>query len=171
MARLGFMTFGLLREDYGHPAVQGFVDRIADVFDVAEKAGGFVDHAVTGKADWGERVVPRFADGQLARAVSTLSIWQDVEAVSIYALQGVHSEALRKRYDWFPPADHPNHVAWWIDDDHRPTWTEGCERLEHLHDHGSSQKAFSLRSPFDAKGKPMKLDPAKLNHWHKLSVR
>ena len=171
MPRLGFMTFGMLKADFGDPSVQGFVDRIGDVFNVAEGAGGFIDHASTGKAAWGERVAPRFADGALDRAASTLSIWQDVEAVSIYALQGVHSEALRRRREWFPDADHPNHVGWWIDDDYVPTWTEASQRLEHLHDHGSTPHAFSLRSPFDAEGKPMKPDPGKMNHYHKISRR
>lgn len=171
MARLAFKTYGLLKADFDDPAVKGFVDRIADVFDVAEGAGGFIDHAGTGRADWGDRVVPRFSEGAMERTVGTLSIWQDIDAVSIYALQGVHSEALRRRHEWFPPADHPNHVAWWIADDHIPTWAEACERLEYLHDHGSTARAFSLRSPFDAEGRPTKLDPAKLNYYHKISKR
>ncbi len=171
MSRIGFFTFGVLKADFGDPSVQGFVDRIADVFDTAEGAGGFVDHASTGKQDWGERVSPRFAEGALNRVTSTLSIWQDVESVTIFAIQGVHSEALRRRHEWYPDVDYPNHVGWWIADDHVPTWTEASERIECLHDNGSTPEAFSLRSPFDVNGQPMKVTPSKLNHYHKISRR
>jgi len=169
--RIGFMTFGLLKADFDDPSVRGFVDRIGDVFDVAEGAGGFISHAAYGTPEWGARVVPRFAEGALNRAAGTLSIWEDVEAVSIYALVGVHSEALRRREEWFPPADQPNHVAWWIEDDHIPMWQEGCEKIEALHDNGSTPDAFSVRSPFDMDGDPLTLDPAKMNHYQKVSRR
>ncbi|MBS12756.1 MAG: hypothetical protein CME19_14270 [Gemmatimonadetes bacterium] len=92
-------------------------------------AGGFVDHAGTGRADWGARVPPRFSDGFEKRTVGRLSIWEDIDAVSIFAPQGVHSEALHKRPEWFEPSEHPDHVGWRIDEDHIPTWAEACERL------------------------------------------
>jgi hypothetical protein len=171
MSRIGFFTFGVLKADFGDPAVQGFVDRIADVFDTAEGSGGFIDHASTGGLDWGERVSPRFADGALNRVTSTLSIWQDVESVSIFAILGVHSEALRRRHEWYPDVDYPNHVGWWIDDDHVPTWAEASERIEYLHDNGSTPRAFSLRSAHDTEGEPMKADPGTMNQYQKRSRR
>lgn len=36
MARLGFMTYGILKAGFGDPSVQGFVDRIANISDVAK---------------------------------------------------------------------------------------------------------------------------------------
>ena len=66
---------------------------------------------------------------------------------------------------WFPPssevavvetweslrelaavADHLG-VAWWVADRHEPTVTEGCGRLEFLHQHGTSPYAFTSREP------------------------
>jgi putative acetyltransferase len=38
-------------------------------------------------------------------------------------------------------------VAWWIADRHEPTLTEGCGRLEFLHQHGVSPYAFTPLEP------------------------
>lgn len=38
-------------------------------------------------------------------------------------------------------------VAWWIADWHPPTATEGCDRLEFLHQHGDSPYAFTSLEP------------------------
>ena len=176
MSRVGFFTFGVLSDPSG-PNVQGFFDRVQSVFETAEGAGGFIGRAVRGEGDssFGEYVVPKFYTGSLEpeqnRVIQTLSIWEEVEAVFIFAYQGVHSEALRRRSEWVPDADYPNHTGWWVDDDHDPTWEEACERHQYLHDHGSTDYAFSLRSPFDAQGDPMTPDPAKMNQYQKTSKR
>ena len=180
MSRVGFFTFGVLSDPSG-PNVQGFFDRVQSVFETAEGAGGFIDRATRGENGeygddaFGEMVVPKFYTGSLEpgqnRVAQTLSIWEEVEAVFIFANQGVHSEALRRRSEWVPAADYPNHTGWWVDDEHVPTWEEACERHQALHDQGSTAYAFSLRSPFDAQGVPMTPDPAKLNHYQKISER
>lgn len=178
MSRVGFYTFGVLSDPSG-PNVQGFFDRVQSVFETAEGAGGFVARAVRGEEGsyglFGEYVVPKFYTGSLEpgqnRVIQTLSIWEEVEAVFIFANQGVHSEALRRRSEWVPDADYPNHTGWWVDDDHVPTWEEACERHQYLHDHGSTGYAFSLRSPFDAQGDPMTPDRARMNQYQKISKR
>jgi hypothetical protein len=45
---------------------------------------------------------------------------------------------LRRRKEWFRKPQWPTYVAWWVSDDHVPTWAEAVERCEHLHDHGAS---------------------------------
>ncbi|HAA74417.1 TPA: hypothetical protein DCE37_04760 [Candidatus Latescibacteria bacterium] len=129
MARLGFMTYGILKAGFGDPSVQGFVDRIANIFDVAKEPEDLSivrgQVGLTGAPGF----PPRFSDGFEKRTVGRLSIWEDIDAVSIFALQGVHSEALHKRPEWFEPSEHPDHVGWRIDEDHIPTWAEACERL------------------------------------------
>ena len=173
--RLGFFTFGVLKEPFGDPKVQGFVDRVPDIFDTAEGAGGFVDRSrrvQEGDADrWGEWEVPVFAEGREDCAAQTLSVWEDIESVYTFAYQGVHSEALRRAKDWTEEGDYPNHTAWWVDDDHWPTWAEACERHVHLHDNGVTARAFTLREPHDAEGKRMRPDPGKVNAHHRDSRR
>ena len=48
----------------------------------------------------------------------------------------------------------PPLVLWWHPDPQPPTWAEGARRLEHLHDHGPTPAAFTLRTPFDQTGQP-----------------
>jgi hypothetical protein len=49
-------------------------------------------------------------------------------------------------------------VAWWVEDDHIPTRQDASQRLEHLHDHGSTPHAFGFKTPFDDVGKPWRMD-------------
>lgn len=44
-------------------------------------------------------------------------------------------------------ASDPSGVAWWIANRHEPTVTEGCGRLEFLHQHGVSPYAFTPLEP------------------------
>jgi len=52
-------------------------------------------------------------------------------------------DALRE----FAVASDQSGVAWWIADRHEPTVTEGCGRLEFLHQHGVSPYAFTSLEP------------------------
>lgn len=168
---LALFTCGILDETYGHPQVQDFFDRIGEVFESAEESGGFIDHA-GGSADprWGPGAIPALAAGKEDRAVQTLSIWEDLEAVGAFAYQGKHSEALHRRRDWFSErASCSDHAAWWIPRDRYPTWEEAVERHQYLTDHGPTAQVFTLRSPFDRNGDPATFEPAKINAYHKKS--
>ena len=41
LPKLAFMTVGILRESVGHEQVQGFVDRIPNVYQAADTSDGF----------------------------------------------------------------------------------------------------------------------------------
>jgi hypothetical protein len=160
MARVAFYTFGILREAHGHPQVQGFFDRIPDVFAGAEATDGYVDRR---RGDRPAEFGPRFFDpAQHAGAPQTLSVWRDLESVYAFAYRGRHGEALRGRREWAVEPQWPTYVAWWVDDEHMPTWQEAAERLEHLHDHGSTPFAFSFKAPFDVSGQPLTIDRARV---------
>lgn len=157
MSRIAFFTFGILREPFGHEQVQGFFDRVGPAFAQAESAAGFVDR--DRDASWGPHASPRFYDEkQHAGAPATLSLWADLESVCAFAYRNAHGEAFKKRRDWFLKPEWPTYVAWWVEDDHIPTWVEACQRHEYLHDHGPSPYAFNFKQPFDAKGQSTELD-------------
>jgi len=73
MARLGFMTFGILQAPYGDPLVQGFMEATADVFEEAKRSDGYVCHALKPEptkpsfgqvyGEFGEFIMPRFYKG------------------------------------------------------------------------------------------------------------
>ncbi|MBI5708623.1 MAG: DUF3291 domain-containing protein [Armatimonadetes bacterium] len=176
MARLAFMTMGELREPYGHPTVQGFFDRIADVFADVETSDGFIDRSrrdtMLDQHGWGEVVCPKCFQpvDDLLMLPSTLSLWTDLESVIAYAYRGPHGEAMSKRREWFKDRNAPTYVAWWVADGHTPDWNEAGDRIDHLHENGSTAFAFDFKAPFDADGRPMEIDKAKINAKRALNA-
>jgi len=159
-ARIAFFTFGLMNERYGHAAVQGFVDRIAGVYDAMDGSAGFFARSQrnveTWEHSWGPMMLPKCApEGiDLDQIAMTLSVWRDLKSVAGFAYRGAHGEALSKRTDWFTPGSWPTYVAWWIDADHQPNWVEAVERIDRLHQQGPTPAAFNFRQAFNADGQP-----------------
>jgi heme-degrading monooxygenase HmoA len=166
--RVAFMTLGVLKKPVGQAEVQGFIDRLASVYTAADGSTGFFERSVrdvkTWEHSWGPVVRPACAPAELPleQLAMTLSLWESLEAVAAYSYSGLHAEALARREEWFLKGPWPSYVAWWVAGDHRPRWTEGTERLDHLHTQGSTPKAFSFREPFDAQGARAVLDRAKV---------
>jgi hypothetical protein len=173
MARIAFTTFAIMRAPYGDPIVQGFEALTPAVFRHAEKAEGFIDRAreLDGNnhltnferdwGDWGPFAVPRFYDGGHTTVTdtraSTVSLWRSIETVRAFAHGGLHQRALHQRKKWFLEPKWPTYAMWWVKDDHIPTWSEACARLELLHDNGSTSLAFDFQKPFDEHGNPLAL--------------
>ncbi|HZC06305.1 MAG TPA: DUF3291 domain-containing protein [Ktedonobacterales bacterium] len=158
--RVAFFTFGVLREPTGHPRTKGFEDRIADSFAEAAASPGFIGYPrETYVRPDNPNVVWPEVKGPDREAMMTLSLWVDLESVFAfaYALRGVHNEALKLRKEWFLKPEWPNYVAWWVEDDHLPTWPEAIERHAYLSEHGSTPFAFDFHLPFDAEGRPTKV--------------
>jgi hypothetical protein len=162
--KLAFMTVGILREPVGHAQVQGFVDRIGDVYGAAEASDGFHDRSIrdvgTWLHSWGPVELPACfpAAPEETQIAMTLSLWKDLESVAAFTYHGPHGEALTKRREWFEKYNLPVYVAWWVADDHRIDWKEGNARLEHLHANGPTAVAFNFGRPFDAEGNACLLD-------------
>ncbi|EPC02891.1 hypothetical protein L861_24080 [Litchfieldella anticariensis FP35 = DSM 16096] len=169
------MTYSVLRAPYGDSLVQEFDDRTPDVFAEAENSPGFITRAkqqddkewLTNHqrewGSWGPFAVPRFYNDGVASGHSTqaqtISVWQDLKSVWNFAYHGpLHRQALQMRKDWFLNQRWPIYVIWWIEDNHQTNWREACERLECLHDHGSTPRAFTFRQPFDAQGQPVQMN-------------
>jgi len=151
-----------------HPQTKGFIDRIDNVYASAENSDGFVDRAPRRTErhahQWGDpRANPRFFVEDLhPGAPATISLWDDLESVYAFAYYGRHAEALGKGKEWFVNSEWPFYVGWWVEDDHIPTRQDASQRLEHLHDHGSTPHAFDFKTPFDDVGKPWRMDRGKI---------
>jgi hypothetical protein len=166
MPRLAFYTFGITKESYGHPLMQGFVQAFPDVFREAEEAPGYISRAIRPDPQdsffgqnygaFGDFAVPRFYTMGTAltdmRIAVTLSVWTGIAAVHRFAYGGAHKQALAQRMLWIAKPDYPPFVMWWVDDDQTPTWQDAADRLEYLHDHGPSPRAFKFSSAHDAEG-------------------
>ncbi|GAA1407894.1 MULTISPECIES: DUF3291 domain-containing protein [Oerskovia] len=173
MPRIAFTTFAILRAPYGEPEVQDFDDMTPATFDEAERSEGFIarakedpgqSHLSNFQRDWGvwgTFEVPRFYTGgrtdELDSRASTLSLWRDLDSVFAFVYTGLHRTALTRRHEWFLKPEWPTYAAWWIADDELPTWKDACQRLEHLHDHGSTPASFTLRQAFTSDGQPTRV--------------
>lgn len=165
MAKLAFMTIGLLHEHVDSPRSQGFVDRIEAVFAAADVSDGFITRPMndetTGNPTWGgtQQTPAIFPDEEVVEQVpTTLSLWQDLESVFAYAYNGLHAEALSKRKTWFVKPEWPSYAAWWVDDTHLPSWPEACTRYDRLEQIGPSPEAFNFKRPFGPDGQPVKIN-------------
>ncbi|MHA1567149.1 MAG: DUF3291 domain-containing protein [Alphaproteobacteria bacterium] len=156
-------TFGMFIERADHPNNAGFHERNDPIFLHVEGRPGFI--ARSGYADepgpesWGVQVYPHYnVDRGDGWAPSTLSVWTDLESPMAFSYSGLHAEALAHGREWFQKPKWPPYVLWWISGDQRPTWQEGVERHEHLHDHGPTPQAFDFKQPFDATGQSTTID-------------
>lgn len=81
-----------------------------------------------------------------------LSVWEEIEPLSafVYRHQS-HRAMMRRKGEWFEPFK-PAYALWWVPEGHRPTAADGLAQIDYLRVHGSTPRAFTFASPFDAKG-------------------
>ncbi|MCV9967585.1 DUF3291 domain-containing protein [Pararhizobium sp. BT-229] len=158
---LAIYNFGLHVGPEGDPRIEGFVLREPANFEAASRASGFVGRSgyrgVPGPRSWGGQVFPRFIEGSgFETAPSSLSLWTDIESLMAFSYNGVHADALKHGRNWNVKQSWPPLVLWWVD--RRTDWSEAVERLEYLHDHGASARAFTFKEPFAADGEVYQID-------------
>lgn len=103
MPRVAFVTFGILRAPWGHPTVQGFLDRGGHVAATADAQDGLIEgHYDADDTSIGAYVTARFVTPDVAGCeAQTVSLWTDLESVFAFAYADPHAEALRHRREWF----------------------------------------------------------------------
>jgi len=156
---LALYTFGQFLKPAEDGANDGFHALHDPVMASVDAAPGLIARSGyasdDGTAPWGAEVYPRFyRDRGDGWSPATLSLWTDLGAVAAFTYSGLHAKALRQGRAWFEKPHWPPLVLWWHPDPQPPTWAEGARRLEHLHDHGPTPAAFTLRTPFDPTGQP-----------------
>lgn len=161
--QLAMYNFGLHVAPYDAPEVQGFLRREPLNFAAAERASGFVARSgydgEPGPKSWGFQVFPRFIEASgHDSGPSSLSVWADIESLMAFSYAGVHAEALKNARNWNTRNDWPPLVLWWIEAGRRPDWEQAAERLEWLHDHGASPRAFTFKQAYGPGGAPLEID-------------
>jgi hypothetical protein len=135
---LAQLNIGRLCYEVDDPRMADFMNNLALVNSLAERAPGFVWRY---QDDSGNATSTRpYADDP--RMAINMSVWENVEALERYVWQTVHKRFYGRRKEWFEKMDERYFVMWWVPPGHRPTVQEAIERLDHLRKHGPSEHAF-----------------------------
>ncbi|MGQ2968548.1 MAG: DUF3291 domain-containing protein [Allorhizobium sp.] len=159
---IAIYNFGVHTETYLTAPVQGFGLREPLNFEAATRSAGFVGRSgyagEPGPESWGEQVFPRFLQAGQTGAVSSLSVWQDVESLMAFTYAGVHADALKHAREWNQTQAWPPLVLFWIEAGDLPTWSEAVQRFERLADQGPTPEGFTFKSTFAPDGSVLQID-------------
>jgi hypothetical protein len=144
MHQLAQLNIAAMKGPLESPLMADFVANLDRINALAESSPGYVWRM---KTDEGNATALRpFGDEVLVN----LSVWQDLETLRDFVFGAEHVEIMRQRGRWFERMAQAYVVFWWVPAGHRPTTEEARERLEHLHQWGPSERAFTFRNPFPA---------------------
>jgi Domain of unknown function (DUF3291) len=135
---LAQLNIGRLRYEIGDPRMADFVNNLALVNGLAERAPGFVWRYQDAS---GAATDTRPYEGDPRMAIN-LSVWENAEALEHFVWQTIHRRFYGRRAEWFEHLQDKYSVMWWVPVGHRPTVQEAVERLDHIKRHGPSDRAF-----------------------------
>lgn len=122
------------------PRMAEFVENVDRVNGLAEQIPGFVWRL----ADDSGNAMGMEVYGD-PRILPNLTVWENVEALERFVFKTVHSRFYGRREQWFEPLETPL-VLWFVPAGHRPSLTEGVERLNRLKAQGPNEFAFGWES-------------------------
>lgn len=125
------------------PIMQGFVERLDEINQLAENSPGFIWRLQT--EDDVATVIQAFDDPKL---VVNMSVWKDLESLKNYVYKSAHIELIRDRSAWFNKMLEAQLVLWWIPEGAVPSVEDGKKKLEYLEQNGSSQLAFTFAKSY-----------------------
>lgn len=127
------------------PVMADFVAALDPVNASAESSAGFVWRL---KDDEGNATSFRvFGDD---RWLVNLTVWESMDALKDFIASPGHLAIMRRRGEWFERLSHATTALWWVPRGHTPTLEEAVDRLEHLRDHGPSERAFGFSEHYAA---------------------
>ena len=142
---LAQVNIALARDEMASETMAGFVARLAEINELAEKSAGFVWRL---KEESGDATSIRVFDDPLL--LVNMSVWDSIESLKNYVYKSDHVELIRDRDSWFHKLKEMHQVLWWIPEGHLPTTSEAKERLEHIRLNGPTPFAFTFSKNFPA---------------------
>lgn len=140
---LAQLNVGRLIAPLDDPRVASFVAQLDPINHLADQSPGFVWRLQSGSGNATD--ISYSADPQV---IVNMSVWESLDALRQFTYASAHREVFRQRRQWFERMDKPHYCLWWVPVGHRPTVSEGRERLEHYQRHGSTPRAFWFPEPF-----------------------
>ncbi|WP_372875229.1 DUF3291 domain-containing protein [Pseudomonas sp.] len=90
------------------PPMQGFVEQLDHVNQLAEASAGFVWRLQTDAGD-----ATALQPDEDERIIVNLSVWDSLEALKTFVYSGEHLGLLRNKKHWFERPDAPILALWW----------------------------------------------------------
>jgi len=123
------------------PPLAEFKALLDPVNAVADDAPGFVWRL---QDDTGNATAIRIFDDSL---MVNMSVWESIEAVWDFVYSGGHLAVMRRRREWFERME-LFMCLWWAPAGHLPGVAEAEGRLDHLREHGPTDRAFTFKQRF-----------------------
>lgn len=127
------------------PIMQGFVDQLDRINQLAETSPGFVWRLQT---EDGDATALKVFDDELI--IVNMSVWDSFESLKNYVYTGDHLSVLKNKKHWFEKPSAPTLALWWVPAGHLPTIEQAKSALRTLTTKGPSAQAFTFATPFPA---------------------
>jgi hypothetical protein len=147
---LAQLNLGLFRHPLDADEMAEFAAALEPINAIAEATPGFVwrltgdDGAPSSFVD-----VPGADDPLWA---PNMSVWEDLESLKHFMYKSGHASYLRRRAEWFQKPDRPINVLWWLPAGEIPALEDAIARLDHLAEHGPSERGWPLTKPMPHPG-------------------
>ena len=116
------------------PRMADFFDNVDRMNALAERSPGFVWRLIVPKTDQDRAAQDK------GTTLTTLSVWQNAEALGDYVFNTLHVQFYLRRREWFDDISRRHMVMW----DHSGDWPDEAEakrRLAHYDKHGATDYA------------------------------
>jgi hypothetical protein len=125
------------------PVMQGFVDQLDHINQLADNSEGFVWRLQTEEGD--ATALQPFDD---PLTIMNLSVWSSLESLKNYAYSGDHLSIMKQKKSWFEKSSEATLALWWLPVGELPTPESARAMLEKLRREGPSQEVFTFAKPF-----------------------
>lgn len=125
------------------PVMQGFVDQLDHINQLADNSEGFVWRLQTEEGD--ATALQPFDDPLI---IMNLSVWTSFDALSKYVYSGDHLSILKQKRNWFEKPTEAILALWWLPVGQLPSPESARAMLEKLRRDGPSQEVFTFAKPY-----------------------
>lgn len=125
------------------PVMQGFVDQLDHINQLADNSEGFVWRLQTEEGD--ATALQPFDDPLI---IMNLSVWSSLESLKNYTYSGDHLSIMKQKKSWFEKSSEATLALWWLPVSELPTPEFARTMLEKLRREGASHEVFTFAKPY-----------------------
>jgi hypothetical protein len=140
-------NIGRLHRPLDHAETAEFIAALEPINQIAESSPGFVWRLTDDDGGSSSFVAVEGIDDPLL--VVNYSIWTDLESLRHFMYKSGHASYLRRRTEWFEPANEATALCWWTPAGTIPHVDEAQRRLVQMRANGPSDQGWPLTKPLD----------------------